>query len=225
MTLHLDPLASEPLHERAYGALRDALRRGRFPLDRSVPIRALSEDLRISVTPVREALQRLIAEGALELTPTRRIRVPPMTRELYAEIIGIRLHLEPMAAAAALPRRDAALLADLRRLRDGMETAMAEGRFADYLVANEAFHFAIYRTAGRDYLVQLIGQCWLRIGPWLAMLAQEGRFRMVANSGHDRMIAALDSGDEPALVAALRHDILDAAENLGPHLPPAAPST
>ncbi|MHA6729689.1 GntR family transcriptional regulator [Devosia sp. A369] len=214
MALELAPLNSEPLHEQAYSALRDALRRGRFPVDRSVPLRELSLQLGISVTPVRDALQRLVAEGALELTPTRRIRVPPMTPELYTEIIDIRLRLEPMALARALPRRNPALLDDLIDLSQQMTEAMVDNRFSDYLVANEAFHFRLYEASGQDFLVQIISNCWLRIGPWLAMLVAEGRFHAIANTEHDRMIEALREGNEAELVAALDRDIQDAADNL-----------
>jgi DNA-binding GntR family transcriptional regulator len=170
---------------------------------------------------VREALQRLIAEGALELTPSRRIRVPAMTQALYEEILAIRLQLEPLAIARALPHCDDALIAALRDLSAQMKLAIAEKRFADYLTDNESFHFRLYETSGLDYLLQLIGHCWLRIGPWLTVLAVEGRFHDIANNEHDRMIEALERRDEAALLAALKRDIDDAASNLIHHLPAA----
>lgn len=212
------PLGSDLLHERAYIALRNALRRGSFPLDRSVPLRMLSVELGISVTPVREAVQRLIAEGALELTATRRIRVPLMTAAFYEEIVAIRLQLEPMALAAALPQCDQTIIATARGLSSQMKHAIADGRFPDYLEANESFHFLLYGASGLDYLLHLIGNCWLRCGPWLARLAAEGRFYEIANTEHDNMIDALERMDETALLVALGRDISDAAHALAPHL-------
>lgn len=219
MKLDLGALRNAPLHERAYNVLRGSLRSGRFPMQGSVSLRALSEEFEISVTPVREAVQRLIAEGTLELTPTRRIRVPAMTQDLYREIISIRLKLEPLAAVAALVRADDALLKQLSDIRVIMGQAIGAGAFDDYLAANESFHFCLYRASQQTYLVQIIDQCWLRIGPWLAALSQEGRFLSVANTEHDHMIRAITEWDEKVLVDALVRDIAGTAEALLPYLP------
>ncbi len=207
-------LVSEPLHEQAYAALRAALRTGRFKPGQSMTIRGLGASLGISATPVREALQRLIAEGALEFAPNRTIRVPEMTRARFDEITAIRIRLEPLAAVAAAPSADEALFARLETLSAAMHGAIAEGRFADYLFDNQRFHFALYETAAMPYLLQLIGLCWLQTGPWLNMLAHEGRFHSIANHEHDAMIAALRRGDADALARSVEKDIRDAAEVL-----------
>ena len=213
------PLNADPLHEQAYAALRAAVLAGRFAPGQSVTIRGLGAQLGISATPVREALQRLIAEGALELAPNRSIQVPVMTRPRFAEITEIRVRLERMAVEAASPHADAALCRQLQRLSDRMHGAIASGRFADYLADNQSFHFLIYDAARLPYLQQLIGLCWLRTGPWLNRLANEGRFHAIANDAHDIIIAALRRRDVPTAVDAIERDIRDAGMVLIDQLP------
>lgn len=211
-------LTAEPLHEQAYSALRKALLMGRFAPGQSVTVRGLGASLGISATPVREALQRLIAEGALELAANRTVQVPIMTRARFAEITTIRLRLEPLAGEAALAHADAALCSRLEELNEHMFASIAEGRFADYLADNQSFHFLIYESAKQPFLQQMIGLCWLRTGPWLNRLADEGRFHVIANEEHGRMILALRQQDPAAISAALAKDIRDAAAVLETHL-------
>ncbi|TXH37608.1 MAG: GntR family transcriptional regulator [Rhodospirillaceae bacterium] len=215
----MQPLSLEPLHERAYNALRGALRSGRFRPGEAMTIRGLGKELGISATPVREALQRLIAAQALQLLPNRTIIVPVLTRGRFEEITKIRVRLEGLAAQEAAGRMSPA---DMRVLEDHtseMETALAERRFNDYLSHNERFHFAIYEAADMPYLRQMIELSWLQTGPWLNMLASEGRFREIANSIHDEIIRGLVARDPDATREAVQRDILEAARHLAHFLP------
>lgn len=207
-------LVAEPLHEQAYTALKNALLVGRFAPGQSVTIRGLGASLGVSATPVREALQRLIAEGALEFSASRTVQVPVMTKARFGEITRIRLCLEPLAGEAAATRADEALCARLEGLDAMMLAAISEGRFSDYLAHNHSFHFQIYETAAQPFLQQLIGLCWLQTGPWLNRLAHEGRFHAIANEEHGKMVRALRAGDARALSLALTKDIRDAGEVL-----------
>ncbi|RUM20503.1 GntR family transcriptional regulator [Rhizobium vallis] len=212
-------LTSEPLHEQAYATLRNALLTGRLAPGQSLTIRGLGVSLGISATPVREALQRLIAEGALELTPNRAIQVPVMTRSRFIEVTEIRLRLERFAAEAAAARADGELCDRLQTLSDRMHAAIERGCFPDYLADNQTFHFLIYEASGLPYLQQLIGLCWLRTGPWLNRLAQEGRFLAIANEEHEHMIAALRKQDANAASEATARDISEAGSVLIELLP------
>ncbi|MCP8896869.1 GntR family transcriptional regulator [Shinella daejeonensis] len=217
--MEFTPLTSEPLHEQAYVTLRNALLTGRLAPGQSPTIRGLGASLGISATPVREALQRLIAEGALELAPNRTIQVPVMTRSRFVEVTEIRLRLECFAAEAAAARADEALCDRLQMLSERMHAAIAKGRFPDYLADNQSFHFLIYEASGLPYLQQLIGLCWLRTGPWLNRLAQEGRFHAIANEEHDNIITALRRGDVQAVSEATSRDISEAGTVLIELLP------
>src|SRR5690606_18870578 len=72
----VDPISRLSLPEQAFRSLRDALMAGRFAPGQPVPLRSIALAMGISTMPVREAVNRLVATGALELPPNRRFRVP-----------------------------------------------------------------------------------------------------------------------------------------------------
>lgn len=210
----LQQLVQEPLHERAYEALRSALRSGRFKPGQAMTIRGLGKDLGISATPVREALQRLIAAQALRLQPNRTIIVPVLTRSRFQEITKVRVRLEGLAAQEATPKLTSRDIAELESLSSAMTADIAEKRFTDYLAHNERFHFLIYGASGMEFLWELIDLCWLQTGPWLNALASEGRFHAIANTVHDEIITLASARDSDGVREAVQRDILEAARLL-----------
>lgn len=212
--MKLQQLFQEPLHEQAYAALREALRTGRFKPGQAMTIRGLGKDLGISATPVREALQRLIASQALQLQPNRTIIVPVLTRRRFQEITKVRVRLEGLAALEAAPRLTGRDIAELEALSAAMTADIRDRRFNDYLANNERFHFRIYEASGMGFLRELIDLAWLQTGPWLNALASEGRFHAIANTIHDEIIGLASAGDANGVSEAVQRDILEAARLL-----------
>jgi DNA-binding GntR family transcriptional regulator len=105
MTLRrLDSIEHSTLWDRAYSSLRAAVLAGRFAPGERVVLRKVADDLGISLTPVRDAVNRLIAERVLErggLGPAGAAVVPLLTPEQFDQLMIIRSSLEPIAAAAA----------------------------------------------------------------------------------------------------------------------------
>src|SRR5439155_6547292 len=103
------------LRNRVYASLRDALTAGRFTPGQKLSFRFIAGTLGVSLTPVREAIRRLVAEGAFEMLPNRSVRVPLMTLEKVLELCDIRRAVEGLAAekAAAIATREQ--IAELRR--------------------------------------------------------------------------------------------------------------
>jgi DNA-binding transcriptional regulator YhcF (GntR family) len=77
-------------HEGVYRELRDRILFGGIRPGAAVTLRGLAEDLGVSPMPVREAVRRLLASGALDLQDNRRVVVPPMTRERFDQILFAR---------------------------------------------------------------------------------------------------------------------------------------
>src|SRR6478752_9373376 len=102
-----DP-ADTSLRQQVYDSLREALTTGRFAPGQKVTFRYVAGVLGVSLTPVREALRRLVAEGAFEMNPNRSVRVPLMTRDKVLELRDIRMELEGLATgkAALVATRD-----------------------------------------------------------------------------------------------------------------------
>ena len=98
------PLQRKTMSLEVHKQLRTLLIGGRMMPGEQISLRSTAEALGVSVMPVREAVQRLVAEQALELAPNRTLRVPTMSADQFREITRIRINLEGLAAATAALR-------------------------------------------------------------------------------------------------------------------------
>ena len=132
--------------------------------------RFIAGTLGVSLTPVREAIRRLVAEGAFEMQPNRSVRVPLMTRDRILELRDIRLAVEGLAAekAAAVATREQA--AELRRIANELLAARSRGDTAADRAKIREFHFALYAIAGQPTLLRVIEGLWLQTGPYMNLL-------------------------------------------------------
>ena len=115
-----------PTHELTYARLRDMVLFGHLQPGQPVTIQGLVSDLEAGMTPVREAIRRLIAEGALTLLGNRRVLVPHLTPGLLDQIAFARLTIEPRLAELAAPRLTATIIARLEALDRGVDRAIRE---------------------------------------------------------------------------------------------------
>ena len=214
------------VQERVYRELRGALQQGRLVSGQSMTVRALASAVGTSEMPVREALRRLIAEGALVQAPNRSFQIIPMTRERLAELIRVRVALEGMAARMAAAHADKALVASLTEFNDNMRASIELGRQEDTLRANQEFHFAIYRAANSPQLLELIDMLWLRSGPYVADTLRSRQdapeIFMRGAAIHSRLIRAISRHDEDGAARALAMDLERVAEFAMKHLTSAA---
>jgi len=203
-----DSLGEEGLNAAVYADLRQRLVTGRMCPGFELSTRSLAAELGVSQTPVRDALSRLAAEGAVSIRSKRRVRVPPMTQERFDDLLHCRLLLEPDAAAKSLPYLTEAHVTRLRAADAALDKAIAQGDAEGYMQANHTFHFILYGARGRRTLTQLIETLWLQFGPF--MRVAYGRVSSAnLNDSHQAAIRAVVDGDEKALHAAIAHDIAD----------------
>jgi DNA-binding GntR family transcriptional regulator len=170
--------------------------------------RSIAAELGVSQTPVRDALSRLAAEGAVSIRSKRRVRVPPMTSERFDDLLGCRVTLEPEAAVLALPHLTSQDVDALRTIDAELDNAIASRDPDAYMSANYRFHFALYRASGRATLIQLIETVWLQFGPFMRVVyGRLGNAHLHDN--HQGAIEAIVAKDAEALRAAIAHDISD----------------
>ncbi len=150
----LVPMVKTTLQDQIYDELRYALMRGQFRPGEVLTIRTLANALGTSIVPVRDALQRLMAERALEVLPNRSARVPLTDREEFDELTNIRIALEGLAVEAAPSRLTKEALQLMERLNAQMNEATLKGDGAGILESNMAFHFTIYRIAAGPLLLE-----------------------------------------------------------------------
>jgi len=212
-------LEHQTLNDRAYGALKKGLMSGQFKPGEVLTIRHIAAEYGISATPVREALQRLVAERALELQRNRSIGVPIPTLETFVELRRIRCLLEGLASELATPHFRSADIARLARIIEEIDVDIATYNPAGYLRRNEKFHFLIYERARSPQMLRIIQDLWTQVGPFFNSLFEDRSYLAEANDGHRKIIAAIRSGDPAAVRDAVVWDIGEAADSLMKRLP------
>ncbi len=202
------------LRASVHEELRHRFVTGKVVPGSSLSTRSLALELGVSQMPVREALSRLAAEGAVEIRSKRRIVVPPMTEGRFADLLRCRELLEPEAAAMALPHIDAARLKRLRAIDDALGVALKSGDVQSYMERNFDFHFTIYRAQPRATIVQLIETLWLQFGPHMRVVY--GRFG-TANliDQHQVALRAIRERSALRLKRAILADIRDGMGLIG----------
>lgn len=208
--MKLEPIVREKtLGEHAYEKLKRALMTGAFKPNQKTTIRAAAEALNVSITPARDALSRLVTEGALESKGPKTIIVPPLTMPVLQEITKLRIALEGMAAETAVPKIDDTVIEELENTQERLNAAMDEERYTDVLNENELFHFTIYRHAEMPRLLSIIEPLWLRIGPSLNLLYPEFAVRKTGVSNHMDALGGLRRGEPKVVKEAIEQDIRD----------------
>jgi len=215
-------LEHETLNDRAYRAMKQELISGHFAPGQVLVIRQLASNLGISTTPIREALQRLVAERILEVQKNRSIAIPLLSATTFRELVQIRCAVEGLATEMAAKHMEADQLATLRHLTESMDATLRPSHSRRYLALNEKFHFTIYEASGAPILLDMIRNLWGRIGPYLNYLFEVEPYVPHANDYHRQVIAALHKRAAKAARAAMIRDISDAAGAMAKKLPTAA---
>ncbi|MCV2873547.1 GntR family transcriptional regulator [Defluviimonas sp. WL0050] len=195
-----------PSHEVTYCRLRDMILFGQLTPGQPVTIQGLTATLEAGMTPVREAIRKLTAEGALDLQGNRRVCVPQLTASQLDELAFARLTIEPKLAHMAAKNLSAGDISQLTRIDADINEAIATGDVHRYLMNNFRFHFTLYEHAGAPILLSLAQMLWLRFGPSLRVVC--GRYG-TSNlpDRHDEALAAMRAHDAEAVATAIREDI------------------
>ncbi len=185
------------------GALRDALSSGELACGEVYSAPALAERYGVSPTPVREAMQRLASEGAVEVVPNRGFRVAGRTPRDIMELAEIRAALEVPAITRLARTLPPERWDELRPLAEATVTAASVGDRAAYAEADRCFHRALLQLAGNRQLVLVADELHRKSQSPATHGSLPGTAELLAD--------ALEHG---ALLDALRRRDLSAAERL-----------
>ena len=193
-------------HDRVYRRLRTRIMHGDIPPGTALTLRGIGKQYDVSMTPAREAIRRLVAEGALTLSSTGRVSTPELSNERIEELAALRALIEVELATRALPRAHLALIERLQTINGSVAEAVAHRDGVSYLRTNLEFHRTLYLRAQAPAMLAMAETVWLQMGP--TMRALYGRLRRTEPPHYHRLIiAALRAGDEPGLRLAVRSDV------------------
>ena len=172
----------------------------------ALTLRGIANEFGMSMTPAREAVRRLVAEGALSLTASGRVMTPELSNDRIEELAAIRALLEPELAARALPRAHTALIERLFTINNTVRQMIVKKDSVGFVRSNLEFHRTLYLRAQAPAMLALLETVWLQAGPTMRFLYQRLQHDGAADR-HFKILAALRAGDEPGLRVAIRSDV------------------
>lgn len=193
-------------HDRVYRALRTRIMHGEVAPGEALTLRGIGREFGVSMTPARESVRRLVAEGALFLSSSGRVSTPELSNERIEELAALRALIEVELASRALPRAHMALIDRLQSINSNVAEMVAKRDAVGYIRTNLEFHRTLYLRAQAPAMLAMAETVWLQLGP--TMRALYGRLRRTEPpQDHRLIIAALKAGDEPSLRLAVRSDV------------------
>jgi DNA-binding GntR family transcriptional regulator len=201
------PLRKESLGDAAFNTIRVALMEGYLKPGELLHLRPLSVRFGVSVTPMREALLRLMSCNALALDDRGTVMVPVLTKSELLEVWEIRAELESRAVRITADRITDAEIEALVVLNQEIADCIAAKDFAAAVRGNTRFHVAMAKLSGRRVLYELVEDLWVRTGPilWHSFDHKAPRWKP---SRHNEILEALRQRDATAAGTALREEIL-----------------
>ncbi|MYM56196.1 GntR family transcriptional regulator [Thalassovita mangrovi] len=197
---------SSSAHDRVYRGLRSRIMHGEIEPGKALTLRGIGKEFDVSMTPAREALRRLVAEGALTLSTSGRVSTPELSNERIEELAALRSLIEVELASRALPRAHMALIERLQTINGAVAETIVRQDAVGYIRTNLEFHRTLYLRAQAPAMLAMAETVWLQLGP--TMRALYGKLRRKEPPHYHRLIiAALKAGDEPGLRLAVRSDV------------------
>ncbi|MFD3484174.1 GntR family transcriptional regulator [Streptomyces sp. NPDC058665] len=199
------PVRRHSVRGQILAALRTALVSGELAPGQVYSGPALGERFGVSATPVREAMQQLVLEGAVEVVPNRGFRVAERTARDLAELAEVRALIEVPVMLGLARTVAAERWAELRPLAEATTEAAACGDLAAYAERDRAFHGALLRLSGNHQLVMVADELHRRAQWPLAGAPRTIRAALVADAAeHSALLDALIAGDLPAVRTLVR---------------------
>ncbi len=207
-----------PAHEQVYRTLKSQILFGDLVPGQPVTIQGLTDSLGVGMTPVREAIRRLISDGALIFQGNRRVSVPLLSANDIEQMIFARISIETELSRRTTRNISSTEIDHLEKLDQRLDLMIADGDVGGYLRLNHAFHQALYSHANAPILVDLAERLWLRFGPSLRIVC--GRFGTQSlPDRHKDIIVALRNKDAEKAALATAQDIEQGMGMMGDALP------
>jgi DNA-binding GntR family transcriptional regulator len=191
--------------EQVADYLREGIISGMFPRGSRLKQAEIAERLQLSITPVREALKLLEAEGYVIGDSYRGASVVPFDASASEEVLELRLLLESRLLRGAAEKMTAQDFTELRALADEFEQAFKVGDRAAARGVNYRFHRRLYSIAQMPQTLHFVQILWARY-PFDLINAVEGRGPEAARE-HEDILRSLLAGDVPAAMIAMRKHI------------------
>lgn len=194
--------------QRLRDSLEDDIINGRRAPGERLDHEALAKQFNVSRTPIREAIQQLMASGLVTVSPKKGTFVAKVGIAQLIEMFEVMAELEGMCGRLAARRITAEELATLREALTRCEAAAEQGDPDDYYYENERFHHCIYQASHNGFLASEAIQLKQRLKPYRRLQLQV-RHRIGSSlSEHGEIVEAIAAGDSPHAERVMRDHVL-----------------
>ncbi|MDY7114904.1 GntR family transcriptional regulator [Halomonas sp. SSL-5] len=194
--------------QRLRDALEDDIINGRRTPGERLDPDTLCREFGVSRTPVREAVQQLVASGLVTVSPKKGTFVARVGIDELIEMFEVMAELEGMCGRLAARRIGEAELEALRQAHERCEAAARAGDSDDYYYENEAFHDCIYRASHNGFLAGEARQLKQRLKPYRRLQLQVRQRLPSSLAEHREIVAAIEAGEAGRAEQALRDHVL-----------------
>jgi DNA-binding GntR family transcriptional regulator len=166
--------------------------------------------MKASPMPVRDALNRLAANGIVNLESNRSYYVNSLSQKDLVEITDMRMILEPIAAVKASKMASDREIEDIIKIADKFQVAVDHEARDTYIKINRDFHFKIYNCTRNQIMINFIDQLWNMLSPYQYLLSEKSSAHNFTEGGyknHQEIVSALRNGDNESLEFWVRKDI------------------
>ena len=185
--------------------LREGIIAGRFARGARLKQQEIATLLNTSITPVREALKLLEAEGYVAGDSFKGAVVAPFDIDTSSEVLNLRILLETQLVKGAVERASTSDIAELRVMASEFARAFEAGDNEAARAANYRFHHRMFAIAAMPQTLHFVQILWARY-PFDLINQLKGRVFRAADE-HDDMLAAFIAGDGAAAMLATRQHI------------------
>jgi DNA-binding GntR family transcriptional regulator len=199
MTAEVISIPRAALHEQVTQRLRQMLVEGRIAPGAKLNERELAELLRVSRTPLREAIKMLAAEGLVELLPNRGAIAVALTQADVLHTFEVMAGLEAQSGELAAQRVTPEELAEIQAMHFEMMAAYTRRDLSTYYSLNARIHNAINSAAKNPVLATVYQQVNARLQALRFRSNQDGEKWKRAMKEHEEMIEALAAHDGAAM--------------------------
>ncbi|MCB2079406.1 MAG: GntR family transcriptional regulator [Novosphingobium sp.] len=191
--------------EQVADFLREGIISGRYPRGTRLKQQEIADLLQTSITPVREALKLLAAEGYVTGDSFRGATVAPFDINASSETLELRILLETKLVRGAVEKATAQDIAELRQMALEFERAFDAGRNEEARAANYRFHHRMFEVAQMPQTLHFVQILWARY-PFDLINRLKGRVSRAAQE-HDELLQAFIASDVAAAMIATRQHI------------------
>jgi DNA-binding GntR family transcriptional regulator len=204
------PVLSRP--EWLISIIRERIIKGQYKPGDRIRETELQQEFGLSNGPIREALQRLVADGILDRSPWRGVRVIELTEAEIIELFQLRLALLEYAAELAARRADPEVIADAERVRANLRKALMKVKKGDLALMSAELIEWVLRGAGNKRMVQVWENALLisRVYAYESMRRTAARTEPIQYA----LIDAIVAGNAEAARRAVRELTLQTVKDL-----------